>query len=160
MCTFSVRTHTYSWQAGRFPDSFTLWDDSVEQFTASLALGPSSNPSGAARVLIVTNSATVSSITIDVNTTGFTAFNFPVLLHLQVVHRQQYVCQQALALFLYNGRATIPHRLQERCFLDAFDNHYQYIMNIGPNAVGIASAAMQGFAFKADFDNGITNAIT
>ena len=116
------------------------------------------NPSGAARVLSVTNSATVSSITIDVNTTGFTAFQFPTSAAF-AGGASPAVCMPAgSGVVPLNGSATIPLSPPGTNLVDAFDNKSQYIMNIGLSAVGVANANMQVFAFKADFNNDITNA--
>lgn len=116
------------------------------------------NPSGAARILSVTNSATVSSITIDVNTTGFTAFQFPTSASF-AGGASPAVCMPAgSGVVPLNGSATIPASPPGTNLVDAFDNKSQYIMNIGLSAVGVASANMQVFAFKADFVNEITNA--
>ncbi len=118
----------------------------------------SSNPSGAARVLSVTNSATVSSITIDVDTTGFTAFAFPTSA-LYAAGASPAVCFPAgSGVVPLNGSPTLVASPPGTNLQDAFDNHNQYIMQIGTSAVGVASANMQVFAFKADFVNGITNA--
>ncbi len=117
-----------------------------------------SNPSGAARVLSVTNSATVSSITIDVDTTGFTAFQFPTSAAF-AGGASPAVCMPAgSGVVPLNGSATIPASPPGTNLADAFDNRSQYIMNIGLNAVGVANANMVVMAFKADFVNGITNA--
>ena len=116
------------------------------------------NPSGAARILSVTNSATVSSITIDVDTTGFTAFQFPTSA-LFAGGASPAVCMPAgSGVVPLNGSATIPQSPPGTNLLDAFDNKSQYIMQIGTSAVGVANANMQVFAFKADFMNAITNA--
>jgi hypothetical protein len=131
----------------------------LSNLTGKSGSGPfSSNPAGAARVLAVTNSATVSSITIDVDTTGFTAFQYPTSA-AYAGGASPAVCMPAgSGVVPFNGSATIPQSPPGTNLLDAFDNKSQYVMNIGLNAVGVASANMQVFAFKADFVNGITNA--
>jgi len=117
-----------------------------------------SNPSGAARVLSVTNSATVSSIVIDVDTTGFTAFQFPTSAAF-AGGASPAVCMPAgSGVVPYAGSATIPASPPGTNLVDAFDNRSQYVMNIGASAVGVANATMVVMAFKADFVNGITNA--
>ncbi len=118
----------------------------------------SNNPSGAARVLSVTNSATVSSITIDVNTTGFTAFQYPTSAAYAGGNSPAVCMPAGSGVVPFNGSATIPASPPGTNLVDAFDNKSQYIMNIGLSAVGVASANMQVFAFKADFNNAITNA--
>jgi len=131
----------------------------LSNLTGKAGSGPfTNNPAGAARILSVTNSATVSSITIDVDTTGFTAFQFPTSA-LFAGGASPAVCMPAgSGVVPLNGSATIPASPPGTNLVDAFDNKSQYIMNIGLSAVGVASANMQVFAFKADFVNGITNA--
>lgn len=141
----------------------------LSNLTGHSGQGPfSSNPAGAARVIAVTNSATVSSITIDVDTTGFTAFQYPVSASYQLGGSPP-VCIPAgsgvVPLLLstgtgiQTGSATIPASPPGTNLADAFDNRSQYIMQIGTSAVGVASASMVVMAFKADFpNNSITNA--
>jgi len=108
--------------------------------------------------LSVTNSATVSSITIDVNTSGFTAFQFPISAAF-AGGASPAVCMPAgSGVVPLNGSATLVASPPGTQLGDAFDNLSQYVMNIGTSAVGVANASMQVFAFKADFVNGITNA--
>jgi hypothetical protein len=116
------------------------------------------NPSGAARVLSVVNTATVSSITIDVNTTGFTAFQFPTSAAFAGGASPAVCIPAGSGVVPLAGSATIPASPPGTNLADAFDNRSQYIMNIGLNAVGVANANMVVMAFKADFVNGITNA--
>ena len=131
----------------------------LSNLTAKSGSGPfTNNPSGAARVLSVTNSATVSSITIDVNTTGFTAFQFPTSAAFAGGASPAVCIPAGSGVVPLNGSATIPASPPGTNLVDAFDNKSQYIMNIGLSAVGVANANMQVFAFKADFVNGITNA--
>lgn len=131
----------------------------LSNLTAKSGSGPfSSNPAGAARVLSVTNSATVSSITIDVDTTGFTAFQFPTSAAFAGGASPAVCVPAGSGVVPLNGSATIPASPPGTNLVDAFDNRSQYIMNIGTSAVGVANANMQVFAFKADFVNGVTNA--
>lgn len=118
----------------------------------------SSNPSGAARVLTVTNTASESSITIDVNTTGFTAFQYPTSAAFAGGASPAVCVPAGSGVIPLNGSATLVASPPGTNLADAFDNLSQYVMNIGTSAVGVASATMQVFAFKADFYNGITNA--
>lgn len=131
----------------------------LSNLTGKSGSGPfSSNPAGAARVLSVTNSSTVSSITIDVDTTGFTAFQFPTSAAFAGGSSPAVCMPAGSGVVPLNGSATIPASPPGTTLADAFDNKSQYVMNIGTSAVGVASATMQVFAFKADFVNGITNA--
>jgi hypothetical protein len=131
----------------------------LSNLTGKGGSGPyASNPSGAARVLSVTNSATVSSITIDVDTTGFTAFQFPTSATFAGGASPAVCIPAGSGVVPLNGSATLPASPPGTNLSDAFDNLSQYVMNIGTSVVGVANAKMVVFAFKADFNNGITNA--
>jgi hypothetical protein len=131
----------------------------LSNLTANAGSGPfSSNPAGAARVLVVTNTATESSITIDVDTTGFTTFTFPSSAAFAGGASPAVCFPAGSGVVPLNGNATIPASPPGTNLLDAFDNHAQYVMNLGLSVVGAANAAMVVMAFKADFNNGITNA--
>src|SRR5208282_2200515 len=116
------------------------------------------NTSGPARVLSVTNSATVSSITINVNTTGFSPFVYPTSALIQSGASPATCYPAGSGVVPFNGSATIPQSPPGTNLLDAFDNRGQLYMNIGTSACGIANATMQWFALKADYNNAITNA--
>jgi len=122
------------------------------------------NPAGAARVLQTINSATESSIVLDYDTTGFTAFAYPTSA-LIAGGASPATCFPAGsgvvpfgATASVIGSATIPQSPPGTNLVDAFDNRAQYVMNLGTNVVGAASANMVVMAFKADFNNAITNA--
>lgn len=123
-----------------------------------------SQPQGAARVLQVINSATESSIVINVNTSGYTAFNFPVSASFQGGASPAVCIPAGSGVVPFGasattiGSATIPQSPPGTNLQDSFDNLNQYVMNIGTSACGVASANMEWFAFKADFNNAITNA--
>ena len=104
-------------------------------------------PGGAAQVVAVTNSATESSITIAVNTTGYTAFQYPLSANIQTGGGSPPVCVPA-------GSGVVPNQSPPGTnLLDAFDNRNQYYMNIGTNAVGSGGSTMQWMAMKADYGN-------
>jgi hypothetical protein len=116
------------------------------------------SPAGAPRVLVVTNTATESSITINVDTTGFPAFVYPTSATVQGGPSPATCFPAGSGIVPYNGSATIPQSPPGTNLLDAFDNRNQYVMQIGTSAVGIAGATMQWMAFKCDYFNAITNA--
>ena len=116
------------------------------------------HPSGAARVLSVVNTATVSSITIDVDTTGFTAFVYPTSAGFAGGNSPAVCFPAGSGIVPLNGSPTIPLSPPGTNLLDAFDNHAQYVLNLGTAVVGPASANMVVMAFKADWNNAITNA--
>jgi hypothetical protein len=123
------------------------------------ALSPvSGNKPGPARVLVSTNTATESSITIDYDTTGFTTFTYPSSANYVLGASPPTCFPAGSGIVPLNGSATIPQSPPGTNLVDAFDNRAQYVMNLGLNVVGPASAAMVVMAFKADFNNAITNA--
>ncbi len=131
----------------------------LSNLTAKSGSGPfTSNPAGAARVLVVTNSATESSITIDVDTTGFTTFTYPTSANFALGASPPTCFPAGSGVVPLNGSATIPASPPGTNLVDAFDNRAQFVMNLGLSVVGAASANMVVMAFKADFNNGITNA--
>ncbi len=108
---------------------------------------------GPARVLSVTNSATVSSITLDLDTTGFTAFAYPTSA-ASVGAASPPICMPAgSGVVPFAGSATVPQSPPGTNLLDAFDNLNQFYMFIGSSVVGANSATMQWSAWKADFGN-------
>jgi hypothetical protein len=128
--------------------------------------GVISNISGAPRVLQVINSATESSIVLDYDTSGFTAFALPSSAnYLGGVNGSPATCFPAgSGVVPYGatetviGSATIPQSPPGMNLLDASDNRAQFIMRIGTSAVGVASANMQVFAFKSNGNNIVNNA--
>ncbi len=130
----------------------------LSNLTATPTGGATANPPGGARVLVVTNTATESSITINYDTTGFTAFTYPSSANFQLGASPPTCFPAGSGVVPLNGSATIPQSPPGTNLQDAFDNHAQYVMNLGTNVVGAASANMVVMAFKADFNNAITNA--
>ncbi len=131
----------------------------LSNLTAKSGSGPfASNPAGAARVLTVTNTATESSIVIDVDTSGFTAFQYPTSAAFAGGGSPPVCIPAGSGVVPLNGSATLPQSPPGTNLLDAFDNKSQYVMNLGLNVVGVASANMVVMAFKADFNNDVSNA--
>ncbi len=130
----------------------------LSNLTATPSAGATSNPPGAARVLVVTNTATESSITINYDTTGFTAFTFPSSANYALGASPAVCFPAGSGIVPLNGSATIPSSPPRTNLEDSFDNRAQFVMNLGTNVVGAASANMVVMAFKADFNNAITNA--
>ncbi len=110
-------------------------------------------PQGAARVLVVTNTATESSITLDVDSTGFTPFLYPLTGSVLGTNSPATCYPAGSGVVPLNGSATVPASPPGTNLADAFDNRRQYYMNIGLSAVGIANADMTWFACKADYNN-------
>lgn len=107
--------------------------------------------SGAARVLTVTNSATVSSVTLDLNTSGYTPFVYPTSANFTSGKSPAFTMPAGSGVVPFNGSATVPASPPGTNLADAFDNRNQYLMQIGTSAVGVPNAKMQWMAFKADF---------
>lgn len=93
----------------------------------------------AVRVLSVTNSATVSSITIDLDTTGYTTFAFP-LTAVALAGVQPAVClPSSSGVVPDNGSATNPQQPPGTNLRDAFDNRNQFYMHCGPGVIPAAA---------------------
>lgn len=110
-------------------------------------------PGGAPRALSVTNTATESSITLDVDTTGFTAFAYPTSAGSVGKASPPFCFPAGSGVVPLNGSATIPQSPPGTNLQDAFDNRNQYYMYIGSSVVGANSAVMQWDAYKADYGN-------
>lgn len=130
----------------------------MSNLTATPIGGATNNKPGAPRVLVVTNTATESSITLDYDTTGFSAFTFPSSATFAGGASPAVCFPAGSGIVPFNGSATIPQSPPGTNLVDAFDNRAQYVMNLGLSVVGAASAHMVVMAFKADFNNAITNA--
>lgn len=131
----------------------------LSNLTKNAGQGPyASQPAGAARVLSVVNTATVSSITIDVDTTGYTPFVYPATGVIAQGGSPATCFPAGSGVVPLNGSPTVPQSPPGTNLLDAFDNRAQYVMNVGLNVVGAASATMFWEAWRADHFNGVTNA--
>lgn len=83
------------------------------------------------RVLSVTNSATVSSITIDLDTTGFSTFAFPTSATAANGVSPAVVVPSSSGVVPLNGSATIPQQPPGTNLLDAFDNRNTILIRFG-----------------------------
>lgn len=117
-----------------------------------------SQPRGPARVLTVTNSATESSITLDLDTTGYTAFTIPATASFAGGNSPATCMPAGSGVVPYNGSATVPQSPPGTNLVDAFDNRNQFVMNVGLSVVGAASATMFWTAWRSDGYNYVTNA--
>lgn len=103
-----------------------------------------------ARVLTVTNSATVSSVTLDWDTSGYTTFAFPTSAQALAGVSPAMVVPSSSGVVPFNGSATIPQQPEGTNLLDAFDNRNKFIMDIGSNVITSASAVYDWIAVKYD----------
>jgi hypothetical protein len=91
------------------------------------------------RVLSVTNSATVSSIVVDLDTTGFTAFAFATSATAAAGVSPSMVVPSASGVVPFAGSATIPQEPPGTNLLDSFDNRNVQVIHLGTGLFNVAS---------------------
>ena len=91
------------------------------------------------RVLSVTNSATVSSITIDLDTSGFTTFVFPTSAVAAAGVSPAVVVPSASGVVPDNGSATVPQEPPGTNLRDAFDNRNVRVIHLGSGLFNVSS---------------------
>jgi hypothetical protein len=94
-----------------------------------------------ARVLSVTNSATVSSITLDLDTSGFTAFAFPTSAVADAGVSPAVCVPSSSGVVPFNGSATIPQQPPGTNLLDAFDNRNTRVIHLGTGLFNVSAHA-------------------
>ena len=104
----------------------------------------------AVRVLSVTNSSTVSSITIDLDTSGYTTFAFPTSAIAAAGVSPAVVLPSSSGVVPDNGSATNAQQPPGTNLRDAFDNRNQYYMHCGSNVITSASAVYDWISIKFD----------
>ena len=100
-------------------------------FRVSSAFGMDEINNKAARVLSVTNSATVSSVTIDLDTSGYTTFAFPTSATAAAGVSPAVAVPSSSGVVPFNGSATIPVQPPGTNLLDSFDNRNVRIIRFG-----------------------------
>lgn len=103
-----------------------------------------------ARVLSVTNSATVSSVTLDHNTSGYTAFDFPTSATAAAGVSPAVAVPSSSGVIPDSGSASQPSIPERTNDLDAFDSRDKYVMQIGSNIITSASHVYDWQAMKFD----------
>ncbi len=103
-----------------------------------------------ARVLTVTNSATVSSVVLDWDTSGYTTFAYPTSAEALAGVSPAVAVPSASGVVPLNGSATVPQEPPGTNLLDAFDNRNAYIMDIGSNVITSAEAIYDWMAIRFD----------
>lgn len=83
------------------------------------------------RVLTVTNSATESSIVVDLDTSGFNAFVFPTSAIALAGVTPAVVVPSASGVVPLNGSATVPQQPPGTNLLDSFDNRNVRLIHLG-----------------------------
>lgn len=99
-----------------------------------------------ARVLSVVNDAPTdatpeSSITIDLDTSGYTAFSFPTSATAAAGVSPAVVVPSSSGVVPYNGSATVPQQPPGTNLQDAFDNRNVRLINFGAGLFQVTSFA-------------------
>jgi hypothetical protein len=92
-------------------------------------------------VLSVTNSATVSSITIDLDTSGYSAFVFPTSAVAAAGVSPAVVVPSSSGVVPDNGSATIAQQPPGTNLRDAFDNRNTRVIHLGPGLFNVSGHA-------------------
>jgi hypothetical protein len=103
----------------------------IVSFRVPSAFGMIEINNKAVRVLSVTNSATVSSITIDLDTTGYTTFAFPLSATAAAGVSPAFCVPASSGVVPDNGSATNAQQPPSTNLLDAFDNRNTRIIQFG-----------------------------
>lgn len=84
-----------------------------------------------ARVLVATNTSTESSVTIDIDCSGFTAFTFPTSAQAAAGVSPAIALPSASAVIPANGSLTLVQQPPGTNLLDTFDNQNKYVVHLG-----------------------------
>lgn len=121
------------------PNDFTPGE--IVSFRVSSDYGMEEINDKAVRVLSVTNSATVSSITIDLDTSGYTTFVFPTSAVAAAGVTPAVCVPSSSGVVPYNGSATIPQQPPGTNLQDSFDNRNVRVIHLGTGLFNVASHA-------------------
>lgn len=97
-----------------------------------------------ARVLSVTNTASESSVTIDIDTSGFSAFTIPTSAQALAGISPAVAVPSTSSVVPANGSLTVPQQPPGTNLLDAFDNRNTRIIQFG---AGIFNYTASGITF-------------
>ncbi len=141
-------------QAAQAVISFTAKNDftpgEIVSLRVSSAFGMDEINNREVRVLSVTNSSTVSSITVDWNTSGYTAFAFPTSAVAAAGVSPAVCVPSSSGVVPFNGSATIAQQPPGTNLLDAFDNRNKFVMYCGSNVITSSGAIYDWVACKYD----------
>lgn len=101
-----------------------------------------------ARVLSVTNSSTVSSVTLDLDTSGFTTFVYPTSAVAAAGVSPAVAVPSSSGVVPDNGSASIPEIPEHYNSRDAFDNRNKFLMDMGSNVITSSEAIYDWVAIK------------
>jgi len=103
-----------------------------------------------ARVLSVTNSATVSSVTLDWDTSGYTTYAFPTSAIAAAGVSPAVAVPSSSGVVPDNGSATVPQVPEGTNLRDAFDNRNKYLLDMGSNVITSSSAVYDWVTMRYD----------
>lgn len=103
-----------------------------------------------ARVLSVTNSSTVSSVTLDWDTSGYTTFAFPTSAIAAAGVSPAVAVPSSSGVVPDNGSATIPQVPEGTNLRDAFDNRNKYLLDMGSNVITSSEAIYDWVVMRYD----------
>lgn len=135
-----------------FTESNDFTPGEIVSFRVSSAFGMDEINNRAARVLSVTNSATVSSITLDLDTSGYTAFSFPTSAVAAAGVSPAMCVPSSSGVVPLNGSATVPQQPPGTNLLDSYDNRNIRVIHLGPglfNVSGHVSDAEDVWMYQA-----------
>lgn len=104
-----------------------------------------------ARVLSVTNSATVSSVTLELDTSGYTTFAFPTSVVAAGGVSPAVAIPSSSGVVPFNGSASQPQIPEGTNLLDAFDNRNKFVIDMGSNVITSSAAIYDWAAWKYDY---------
>jgi len=122
----------------------------IVSFRVSSAFGMDEINNKAVRVLSVVNSGTVSSITLDLDTSAYTAFAFPTSAVAAAGVSPAVCVPSSSGVVPYNGSASVAQQPPGTNLQDAFDNRSRYVMRCGTNVVTAVSTVYDWVAYKYD----------
>lgn len=103
-----------------------------------------------ARVLSVTNSATVSSVTLDLDTSGYSAFSFPTSAVAAAGVSPAMAVPSSSGVVPDSGNANVPAIPEGTNLQDAFDSRNKFVMQMGSNVLTEVSDVYDWYACRFD----------
>ena len=122
-----------------FTESHDFTPGEIVSFRVSSDFGMDEINNKQLRVLSVTNSATVSSITLDYDSSGNTAFAFPTSAVAAAGVSPAIAVPSSSGVVPLNGSATQPQQPPGTNLLDTFDNRNVRLITFGPGLFDIAT---------------------
>jgi hypothetical protein len=130
------------------PNDFTPGE--IISFRVSQPFGMIQMNNVEARVLSVTNSTTVSSVTLDWNTSGYSVFTFPTSAQAAGGVSPAVAVPSCSGVVPLNGSASSPQIPEGTNLLDAFDNRNKFVMQIGSSILTVSGNQYDWYSIKYD----------